>query len=316
MLKKSLILLSILTFTLWSLTDLFHFKKEPILPQSMHVKIEMRDKVEFEATTPYLSRGKEGFEFTTTPPWLQDLIQGTVEKTASLIDPLFFPEEVRIILEREVLVHHKDFSEQVPASLVLSGQIPPQNAIRLGLFEIGDDIAAIRSILAHEMGHMIMEWVARKSGKASESDFVLPFWSKAIYEGVADFAAVCVTGDTLVGSRNGWFQRDILQFSELSEVPPPSVQKIREGFVAHSLIPQFRTYVNWLAAIEDYFQGSGSREPYAEGTWIAGQLWRMSSSCNDRIIWQTITSIAAEGKDLRDSKEFLRLVREKFSPPS
>ena len=160
-----------------------------------------------------------------------------------------------------------------------------------------------------------MEWVARKSGSTSLDDEVIQFWSKPIYEGIADFAAACVTGRTLIGSNNLWFHRDILKYDslEMSKNPDESMyNSIARAFFLQGLTPKSKFYTNWLNTIEQVLIRAETKDPYSEGTWVAGELWRMSHNCKDQKIWIILSDFAASGKLFNHSDVFIQSVKDKM----
>ncbi len=236
-------------------------------------------------------------------------VVSVVAETACLVDKKYHPILLTIHLEFEAEAETSELRETIPLSLVFSQQIPPENSIRLGMLEMKDDPIALRSILAHEMGHLIVEWVARTHGVAKASDYVIPFWSKPIYEGVADFAAACVTRSTLIGSEKCWFHRDILTYTTLEDARDPSLdmgEQLERGFRTLGLIPKYDSYARWVDFIRSSFKRQGIRDPYSEGTWLAGQLWELSKNgLAGPKVWDAITRLTASGEAFHEPNFFL-----------
>ena len=254
----------------------------------MKINIESRIDLYFETSGSSMDRISESYSVVEPENKAAKVIKEAVLAAAKLIDTSFWPDEFTIHLEKKATIKGPAYIETVPTSLVLSRQIPQENAIRLGIYELENNEKAFASILSHEVGHMIMEWVSRKSGSTSPDDEVIPFWSKPIYEGIADFATACVTGSTLVGSNRIWFNRDILKYSSLEQSRNPEEKmstSIEEAFFSLNLIPHFKFYTSWLNTIEKFLEKTGTKDPYSEGTWVAGELWRVSHECKNRRIW-------------------------------
>lgn len=298
--------------TMFSFFFVGHSSATPANLSNIEIKIENRTNLQFESTDAFLTRQNETYLSNEASPEIKSLVQQTVLDTIQLIDPTFYFSNIKIQLESEALIKSASYTETIPISVVFTQQLPPENAIRFGTLEVINDPQAFRSILAHEMGHMIMEWVARKNGTAKESDSVLPFWSKSIYEGVADFASACVTGKTLIGSKGAWYSRDILKYQDLDSArnPNPNIADIiSNGFSSIGLIPKYRSYVELSETLTDLVKSKAMKDSYAEGTWVAGQLWKLSSECHDKKIWKTLTEFSKRGTAIQDPADFIDQVK-------
>lgn len=277
----------------------------------MKIVIEDRKNLSFTTSSTSMDRENENFELATPPIKIREAIEQTICSTIKFIDKEYLPDELFIQLEHSAQVQSPNYSELIPTSLVLSQQIPIKNSIRLSLYELENDRTALNSILAHEVGHMLMEWIARRSNVTDSSQEVIHFWSKPIYEGIADFTSACVTGQTLIGSRDLWFGRDILQYNSLEDAKNPTLsmaESIKIAFNEIGLIPKYQFYRNWLSTVEQFLKDANIKDPYSEGTWVAGQLWKMSNSCTDKRIWSVLSKFAESGEPFSDSAEFIQAV--------
>jgi hypothetical protein len=57
-----------------------------------------------------------------------------------------------------------------------------------------------------------------------------------------------------------------------------TVVRARAAFQKMNLIPQFQIYENWLETIEKFIQSSDGKDPYAEGGWFAGSLFKVADT--------------------------------------
>lgn len=273
----------------------------------MIVKIEKRTNLKFTTSETSMDRKNESFKLQLVDPVLENLIKDIVNKCTLLIDKYFLPSEITFHLEYSAHVVGPDYSEEIPAGIVLSRQTPKENSVRIGMFDLENE-NTLRYVLAHEMGHMLPEWVSRKSGKTKKIDEVITFWSKPIYEGIADFSASYVTQNTSLGKLDDWYHRDILTYDYLEDARSQKLgmtEMCKKGFEQLGLIPKYKFYQNWIDTIDMYVQETGMKDPYSEGSWVAGQLWKMSDMGSNKKIWQALADLAYSGKDFSCSNEFI-----------
>ena len=251
--------------------------------QLMKVNIIQKENLSYSTSETSMERINEVYNIGAPSSQISNLVNEIVCKTSSLVDHKYLPKEINIQIENEALVKGPNYEEMIPSSLILSLQVPQKNTIVLGMLEMNGDSKALESVLAHEVGHMLVEWIARDTGHTSKEESALQFWSKPIYEGVADFAAACITNSTVIGSHGIWFNRNILEYDTLNDSQNPSLsmdKMIENSFIELDLIPRYKFYANWLRTIKMYLTDAGIKDPYSEGTWVAGSLWKMSNNCN------------------------------------
>ena len=121
------------------------------------------------------------------------------------------------------------------------------------MLEIEKNTVAYESILAHELGHMIVEWPTRIKGLVKDSDLVIPYWSKSIYEGVADFFAVSLTGRRIIGSSDIWFNRAIDDYEDYDSAKNPDGGTLAlaiKGLESMDLQERFLAYNQWISLPE------------------------------------------------------------------
>ena len=227
---------------------------------------------------------------------------------------LFLPKEFQkepltVFFEEKADIKFPDGTiESTPLSLITTMQHPRKNSIRMGSLETGERVALFRSQLSHEVSHLLVEWASRQSGVTSRDQEFFTNWSKSIYEGVADFITAVVTRSTLIGSEEIWFRRDIKSFETLSEARHSrlSLDLARFGLKREGLAPKFRVYREWLDWLESVFRDEQVIDPYAEGLWIAGQLWKkVEAGCDSRELVSNIIRLAAIEKRFENPQLFI-----------
>jgi hypothetical protein len=161
------------------------------------------------------------------------------------------------------------------------------------------------------MGHMLVEWVGRKSGVVDAAKPFMDLWSKPIYEGVADWVAAVTTNSTVIGSNAIWFKRSILAFDSLEDAREKSVGAmpalLERGLNEMQLIEKYRAYREWLELVKKYL--SDKPDPYAEGQWIAGELWKISDEGKrSKEVFGSAINLLLSGRPLIDPKDFVSLI--------
>jgi hypothetical protein len=223
-------------------------------------------------------------------------------------------EAIAVYLESSANIAYPDGTlENTPLSIITSLQDPPKNVIRLGISEIQDDVQAVRSILAHEMGHMLVEWASRQAGTTPKDQKFFSHWNKGVFEGVADFISAATTGSTIIGSRNCWFNRDILKYKSVEEAQQDR-QTLRM-FTAHmnssGWATQYRVYASFLNTLEKLFQDPEVIDPYAAGDWLAMKLWQASDDGkNSKEMILRILAIAQAGTKIESVEDFWTKIQE------
>jgi hypothetical protein len=276
--------------------------------------IEVVERTDLEFSAPNLgdARSSESFAVREPASKILDSAQRISRLALSFLDPKFHPASLRIVLEtRGVMTFEDGTKESIPLSLMTSQQQPAKSEIRMGMLELENDVTAFETILAHELGHMLVEWPCRQSRVTKDEDFVLTHWEKSIYEGVADWFAAVVTGQTTIGSSEIWFSRDILRFGSLQEAreaPKMLLVDLERGLNSLGLIEKYRAYAEWMSLVREYI--SDIHDPYAEGTWVAGQLWKISQGTKDaHSLARRIVELALSGQSMADPEEFISFLR-------
>lgn len=234
-------------------------------------------------------------------------IRNTVDLCMQLLDEKYWPSQLHIDLETEAQMIFPDgFKENIPVSLITSQQQPSKSRIRMGMFELNGDAEAFKSILAHEMGHMLPEWACRKVGVTQSNDQFINHWSKPIYEGVADWVGAVISNSTIIGSKKIWFHRDILAWNSLSDAQNTvgAMAKLVNESLNASELTKYRAYREWVELVDKYL--GDQPDPYAEGQWIAKQLWELSDKQNNsKKIFNAIIEVAISGKKINKADSFL-----------
>lgn len=169
----------------------------------------------------------------------------------------------------------------VPISIIDSYQEPKTLSIRLGMLELKNDETSFKITVAHEYSHLIFENASRKAGTTPAVAEAIQFWSKSIYEGAADVMASMALNTHYTGSLQNWGTRDLFEYRTLEDVQKANdttVVRARAAFQKMNLIPKFQIYENWLETIEKFIQSSGGNDPYAEGSWFAGSLFKITDT--------------------------------------
>lgn len=85
------------------------------------------------------------------------------------------------------------------------------------------------------------------------------------------------------------------------------VRIIKNGFNRENLI-QFHAYKEWLDLVSHYLGDKVA--PYAEGQWIASQLWKISHGhLNAKKLFDKILAIGLSRKELQNSEDFIKLLQ-------
>ena len=276
---------------------------------SLNFKVEHRKDLEFSSISLVGDRQDERFISSAVEPNLLSSTKRVINVCADVLPREYHPELIKIALETNAKVKIKDDPVQdLPISMILSMQIPKAYEIRMGTWEISNNMPAYESVLAHEMGHMLIEWPCQKYGIVSKDDRILSHWDRSIYEGVADFFAAGVTGNTTIVAKDLWFHRSLYDFSSFGESTYPKKNlyiQIRDGLKSIGLVPKYKAYSDWLLEVKEWIEVMG-RDPYSQGTWIAQQLWNISDS--GKKLHETmgrLIEIALTGKELKNSEDLL-----------
>ena len=196
----------------------------------------------------------------------------------------------------------------VPVSIIDSYQEPKTLSIRLGMLELKDDETSFKITVAHEYSHLILENASRMAGTTPATAETIQFWSKPIYEGAADLMASMAFETHYTGSLQSWGTRDLFEYVSLDDAQnakDSTVVSARAAFQKMNLIPKFQIYENWLETIEKFIQSSGGKDPYAEGSWFAGSLYKIADNHQWRAkLAKELVSRAKSGEIESDTLHF------------
>lgn len=269
-----------------------------------HKKLELSAK-------DLLQLNRAGTQFTSVPveAKLKNKIISVIKNTVQLLPPRYLPHDLEIALERTAVVTSPDeFNEEIPLSLFLTTQVPLKNQIRFSDYEIQNDDEAIRTILSHETGHMLIEWAlhAEKILRTDQTAHVI--WSGAIYEGVADYVSATVNNSSHIMGTSKWYSRDISRFKTITEAKnfnENSLQIVEDGLKSENFIPRYKTYTKMIAALKIDLEGVANfSDPYIVGTWLAGQLWNLNKTYGSKKVFATVLAVTISGKKFKDADIF------------
>jgi hypothetical protein len=272
-------------------------------------QIYEKSSLYFEADSLTDHRKSETFEKKGCSEELRSVAMNLYERTRDILPERLRPKGITIHLEYDARVQLDSgkIKEEIPLSLITSMQVPSKSEIRMGMLELTNDVAAFKSILAHELGHMIIEWPARINGLANDRDAVIPFWTKSIYEGVADFYSVFITGSRIIGSRDLWFKRsidDYRNFEHALESGSGTFDTVIKELSAMGLL-KHESYKHWTNLVKGFVKNMGE-DPYNAGTVLARQLIDLSDEIGGEAVVDRIVELALTGKEFQDPKKFLK----------
>ncbi len=181
-----------------------------------------------------------------------------------------------------------------------------ESLIQIGLMEIENDELAFKSVLAHEMGHMLIEWPSRKMGFTAEQDALVTHWCKSIYEGIADWIGYNITASNYIGSPNIWFKRKLGEFQDLESVQNNIgniVEEIFTGLTSAELIPKYAAYQEWADLIK--LQYTDKIDPYAEGSYLAWKLQLKSQTIGFSNLFKNIIHELLSSRGHQELQSFM-----------
>lgn len=260
---------------------------------------------------------KKDLEFQEIPAdnKYQEWAEEAIHKVNELLPKDAIVPVVKIKLIFEALITNSNGKKKLtPISIIESYQEPKTNSMRLGMAELKDDKKSFQLTVAHEYAHLVLENASRTAGTTSKDSDGIEFWSKPIYEGVADLFMSFALDSELTAGRDNWSSRSIYEFSNLDDAKKAkdsTIQKARSAFRKMGLIPQFPIYEDWLTKVEKYISSLGGIDPYAEGRWLAGSIRKLTKTKEDKkAIVAKIVQSARSGEIERDIKTFESKLRE------
>ncbi len=182
--------------------------------------------------------------------------------------------KIKLIFEAHIS-DNKGKKQLIPISIIESYQEPKTTSMRLGMAELKDDRDSFQLVVAHEYAHLVIENASRNAGSTRKDAESIEFWSKPIYEGVADLLASWALRSEFTAGRDNWSAQNLNEYSNLDQAKKAkdnTVEKARRAFKKMELIPKFSIYEDWLKKIEKYVSANGGSDPYAEGRWLAGSI--------------------------------------------
>lgn len=286
------------------------------IASAFDVKVVFKNNLSFTADSlESMNRQNETFSTENTDPQLESLILSTVEKTVQLLPTRYLPPSLTINVERNALFTKPGkVAEQIPLSMVFTVQIPTKNEVKYSDFEMQNHPEATRTIIAHETGHMLIEWACRSAGVTKPTDRTVQssHWVGSIYEGVADYISATVNNTTVIGTPGAWYSRDILKFDNLEEAHKGSASTIKlveQGWIQAGLIPRYQTYVDTIAEFKNEAPDDTVGDSYVEAPWLAGQLWKLNKIYGSKLVFDSILTIAVSGKKFANPELFLHDVK-------
>lgn len=278
---------------------------------SLQINIIKKENLSF-STLNFLSskRFDEMYTNGVVAPEMKATIEDSINDTIALLPTKYVPKEITVYLEDHATIKESEvIHENVPLSVLFSVQQPKLGSIRFNTFEIITDYKSIRSIMSHEMGHMLIEWACRKEGTFPADQNVLQHLDHSIYEAIADYVAAVVTNDTIIGGKNTWFSRDILEYETVEQARNTSKSIVAEtdaGLREFGLIPNFKLYNQLIPILEDAVQETGSNYPGSDGVWLAGQFWKLSQTVGKQKVFDIILKIAITGEKFNGERSVER----------
>ena len=282
---------------------------------AFQVKIVTKQNLSFTAeSADSIERTDEKFQVIANDPQIEKLIRLAVQDTVKLLPSQYLPPQLTVNIEDSAtFTDLKGNSEKIPLSLIFSIQIPARIEIQFTEFEIKGNTRAIATIVSHETGHMLIEWACRSKGITKADQPFLSHLGGSIYEGIADYVSATVNHTSMIGGAPSWFSRDILRFKTVDEArayKENSVETVEQGLMAEGLIPQYHTYTNMIESLKaELAEDPTYKDPYLEGTWLAGQLWLLNQTQGVQKVFDAVLVVASSGEKIGDPQIFLSEVR-------
>lgn len=270
------------------------------------VMIERANHV-FEMDDLLSDRSNEKFDAEEVDPNFKAAAEGVLAKSLQFLPLKYWPLQLTIVHESKALVRSPLENGSIPISVINSYQRPIESMIQLGMFELEEDLDGYKRTLAHEIGHMLVEWASRSAGSTPADAPRISFWHQSVYEGVGDYFETVLNGPSLGDTR--WYVRDAFRFSSLEEALQTQENTAataergfsKSGLIAHPL------YLDWLEKVKAYID-SLSGDPYMAGSWLAGQLFKLGERASHKQVADRIIQMAVEGRQFTNVEQFLNEV--------
>jgi hypothetical protein len=270
--------------------------------ETCRTKVTVVDLANYSFTADSFLAEKSEVKFVERPSKAkyQQWAQEVVDKVNAILPADGCVPAVKIKLAFKATVKDSQGKKAViPISNIESYQEPQTQSIRLGMMELADSKIGYQMTVAHEYSHLVFERVSRSAGKTTADKPIMDHWVKSVYEGYADALATIAYRFPHSGDPKDWGTRHLLQYKTLDEAKNARselVKKAEAEFRKRGLIPKYPIYSDWLDKIGKYIAANGNTDPYAEGTWLAGQLYqRADASDSIKNIAQTLVSFARTG---------------------
>lgn len=257
---------------------------KPILPESPKVKLEVVEISNYKFSANSFFDEKKDVSFDEKPAdrkyftWAEEAIH-RVDDLLPSADRL--PQvKIKLIFTASIQTKSALFPN-VPISIIESYQEPKTHSIRLGMLELKDSKESFQLTVAHEYSHLVLENASRKAGTTLATSDQIEFWSKSVYEGIADLFMSLAMNSNFTAEPGTWAAHDLNEYSSLKKAKAAkdtTVATARLAFQKMNLIPKYPLYEDWLSKIGAYIKGHGGHDPYAEGRWLAGSLKKSANT--------------------------------------
>lgn len=266
-----------------------------------------RANLAFDTDDLLSDRTNEQFDAKEVDPKFKAAAEELFAESLNFLPLKYWPLQLTIVHESKALVRSPLERGSIPISVINSYQRPMESMIQLGMLELEPDLDGYKRTLAHEIGHMLVEWASRSAGSTPATSPRISFWHQSVYEGVGDYFETVLNGPSLGDTR--WYVRDAFRFSKLEDAlqtkgntAAAAERGFREsGLIAHPL------YLDWLEKVKAYID-SLSGDPYMAGSWLAGQLFKLGEQTSHDQVAGRIVQLAVEGRQFTSVEHFLKEV--------
>ncbi|MBO9666664.1 MAG: hypothetical protein J7501_07595 [Bdellovibrio sp.] len=278
---------------------------------AMNLQVVTRKNLRFSNPNLQITaRASETFEIDSSAPEYEALVKESALKVIALLPEQYQTGNLTINIESSgTFIDPTGFEENIPLSVLLSVEMPEVNQIRICNHELKTDLISTRSLVSHEVGHVIISRLWDASGKIEHGDWA---WKKSIYEGVADYIAATATNQTSGGTN--WWDRDVLRYKSFEEANKQTllatVEAVKAAYAKDGLL-KFRSYQNLISSLEAELSElpTPPADSNAIGSWLAGQLWLLNQEYGKDKVLSAVFKIALTGDKKSDPQAFVEEVR-------